>query len=474
MQSTSQPAKFITPFAQNDGARVEIPVTSTDATRMSQSLGSPPLTGMPPEAGGVPPQLEDFNGAMNQIARAIWWVMGGNRFGFDLAWAGDTLINGYARGAVLPAALGAGTIGLGEWINNAEDNSNSPDTQGTGWVPGYHYGATALSGQTGGTVTLSPAQAAKRVLTIAGSLVSNLVIIVPEWIYDWSIYNNTGGGFTVTVKNAATPGVVIPQNGAPTPVHCDGTSCSLLAANVAPSTSETQALQRQQKGYVRATASGSWTVPPGVTQVVINAVAAGGGGGGSGAAINGATASVGGGGGGGGAGQGLVSVPYAVTPGTVVSWTIGGAGAGAPAVNNGSGTAGSAGGNLVISGPGFNGGTAVTLVGGGGGGGGASTVNNASGGTPGTGQPPGSYGQDATAGASSANGGTGASSAFGGGGPAGRGALITGGGSAPEMIGAPGAGFGTGGGGGGGSYSQGSGTGAAGGAGGPGFILLSW
>lgn len=468
MQSTDQPQKFLVPFAKNDSAKVEIPVTSADPTRFSQSLGSPPLTGMPPEAGGVPPQLEDFNGAMNQIARGVWWALGGNRFGFDATWAGDSAINGYARGAVLPAALGTGSIGMGEWINNAEDNTANPDTLGTGWVPGYHYGSTALTGQSGGTTTLSPAQAAKRVITISGSLTSNLVVVVPEWIYEWSFYNNTGGGFTVTVKNAATPGVIVPQNGAPTPVTCDGSACSLRGPNLAPATSDTQALQRQQKGYLRATASGSWLVPPGVTQVVVNACAGGGGGGGSGAAMNGATATVGGGGAGGGGGQALISVPYAVTPGTVVSWTIGAAGAGAAAVTNGPGQQGGDAGSLVISGTGFNGGTTVTLIGGGGGGPGDSVANSASGGNPGTGSPRGSYGNDASVGAASGGGGAGASTAYGGGGSPGRGALGSG------LAGGAGAGFGAGGGGAGGPYSQGIGSGGPGGAGAPGFIFLAW
>lgn len=285
MQSSNQPGKFLIPFAQNDSAKVEIPATTTDATRFSQSLGSPPLTGMPPEAGGVPPQLEDFNGALNQQSRVAWWMFSGNRFGFDPTWAADPLINGYARGAVLPAALGAGLIGMGEWYNNVEDNAANPDTVGTGWVPGYHYGATALTGQAGGTVTLSPAQAAKRVLTIAGTLTSNLVLVVPGWVYDWTIYNNTGGAFTVTVKNAATPGVTVPQNGAPTLVRCDGSACSLLAPNIGPAVSDTQALQYGQASgrlinVQRFTASGTYTPTAGTKSIIVELQGGGGGGGG--------------------------------------------------------------------------------------------------------------------------------------------------------------------------------------------------
>lgn len=240
MQSTNQPAKFLVPFAQNDSARVEVPATTTDATRFSQSLGSPPLTGLPPEAGGVPPQLEDFNGALNQIARGVWWALGGGRFGYDAAWATDTLIGGYARGAVLPASLGGGSAGMGEWYNNTDNNTANPDTDGTGWVPGYHYGATALTGQTGGTLTLTPAQAAKTVITVAGALTSNLVLVVPAWVYRWTIYNTTTGAFTVSVRNPTSSAVTIPQDGTPTDVRGDGTNVTRTTVTV-PNASTTVA-----------------------------------------------------------------------------------------------------------------------------------------------------------------------------------------------------------------------------------------
>ena len=357
MQSTNQPGKFLIPFAQNDSAKVEIPATSADPTRMSQSLGSPPLTGMPPEAGGVPPQLEDFNGAMNQVARIPWWLMAGARFGFDAAWSGDPAIGGYPRGAVLPAALGEALVGMGEWYSNVEDNTADPDVSGAGWVPGYHYGSTALTGQTGGTVTLTPAQAAKRVLTIAGTLTSNLVLVVPGWVYDWTVYNNTGGAFTVTIKNSATPGVVVPQNGAPTPVRCDGTAVTLVAPNIGPATSDTQALQFGQAlgrliDVKRITATGSYTPTTGTKRIIVEIV--GGGGGGAGTSATGSAANSSGGGGGGGAYMQFLlnSVPASVAV-TIGAGGVGGGAAspdadpGQPSVFGGFATVGGGAGGLA-------------------------------------------------------------------------------------------------------------------------------
>lgn len=365
MQSTNQPGKFLIPFAQNDSAKVEIPATSADPTRMSQSLGSPPLTGMPPEAGGVPPQLEDFNGAMNQVARIPWWLSAGARFGFDATWSADPAIGGYPRGAVLPAALGAALVGMGEWYNNTEDNTADPDVSGAGWVPGYHYGSTALTGQTGGTVTLTPAQAAKRVITIAGTLTSNLVLVVPGWVYDWTVYNNTGGAFTVTIKNAATPGVVVPQNGAPTPVRCDGTAVSLLAPNIGPATSAFQAARVDQTygrllGVQTFTANGTYTPTPGTRRILVELLAAGGGGGGVGATSS-SSMQAGGGGGGGAYVKFLIDVP-----GAPVSVTIGTGGTGGAAT---AGASGGTGGNSSFG----------TLATAGGGGGGPSLTNNTGG-----------------------------------------------------------------------------------------------
>lgn len=255
MQSTNQPSKFLVPFAQNDSARVEVPATTTDATRFSQSLGSPPLTGLPPEAGGVPPQLEDFNGAMNQIARGVWWALGGGRFAYDAAWATDALIGGYARGAVLPAALGAGTVGMGEWYNNADNNTTDPDTTGTDWVPGYHYGMTALTGQTGGTVTLTPAQAAKTTITVAGALTSNLTLVVPAWVYRWTFVNTTTGAFTVSVRNPTSAAVTIPQDGSPTDVRGNGTTITRTTVTVPNASTTTAGIARLATTVETAAAS---------------------------------------------------------------------------------------------------------------------------------------------------------------------------------------------------------------------------
>lgn len=228
MQIANIPLKWTIPFANGDTSKVEVPPTSPDPARASLTLGFPPLTMQPIQAGGVPPQGEDFNGAMNQVARIVWWLMAGGRFPYDAAFAGDSNVNGYPKGAVVPT-----TDLLGAWVSTADANAVDPNVSTTNWAPAFSYGELALTGQTGGMVTLTPVQAIKRTWVIAGALTSNLTIVVPSWQYGWTVTNTTTGAFTVTVKTAAGAGTVIPQNSVPLQIVSDGTN--ITAATVAVS-----------------------------------------------------------------------------------------------------------------------------------------------------------------------------------------------------------------------------------------------
>lgn len=78
---------------------------------------------------------------------------------------------------------------------------------------------------TGGTLTLSATQATNIIMSFAGVLASNQIIVVPPTVQLYAITNNTTGPFTLTVKTAAVGGsiVVIPQ-GTTITVICDGTN----------------------------------------------------------------------------------------------------------------------------------------------------------------------------------------------------------------------------------------------------------
>lgn len=368
MQSTNLPSKFLVPFATNDSARVEVPVTTSAVGRASQSLGFPPITGQPPEAGGQPPQLEDFNGALNQASRVAWWSMLGGLWVYDATFAADTNINGYPNGAVLASADRTSA-----WLSLADNNAANPDTAGTNWAPAWAYGASALTGLTGGTQTLTPAQAMKHRVTLGGALASNLVVVVPAWVYNWTFVNNTTGAFTVTVKTASGSGAVVPQNGAPTPLLGDGANVSAPANNVPAATTSTQAMQfgqasgrllRRTVYFINAgvqnisvngaaptpTGAGSFTALALTTAVRLRMC--GGGGGGGGSSPTGANVVSAGGGGGGGA-----YVDAYITAGFSSPVTIVAGAGGAGGVNNVAGAAGTASsfGSLITCGGGAGG-----------------------------------------------------------------------------------------------------------------------
>jgi hypothetical protein len=221
-------------------------------------------------------------------------------------------------------------------------------------------------------------------------------------------------------------------------------------------------------GIARFTASNSLIVPAGVTQMTISGVAPGGGGGGGGGALMGLN--VGSGGGGGGAGESLVSAIYAVSPGSLISFTMGAPGLKGIGVSGANGTAGTDGGNVVINGlvagP-------VTLTGGKGGNLGSCATSPAGGGQGGIGFPRGGTGSDAAANGSAGDGAFGGSSPFGGGGSNGRGSSSVF--VAAVSNGSDAGGFGAGGGSGGGYYTGSATTkGGDGGNGSPAFLKFEW
>jgi hypothetical protein len=96
------------------------------------------------------------------------------------------------------------------------------NTFGYGRSNTFAYTALSLS-ITGGTTTLTSAQAANTIQVYGGTLTSNAVIIVPPTVQLYAITNNTSGAYTFTVKTAAGTGVAIPQ-GTSLTVTCDGTN----------------------------------------------------------------------------------------------------------------------------------------------------------------------------------------------------------------------------------------------------------
>lgn len=252
MQASQTPTLVPLAFAANGTKNIIPEASQIGVTPGAASLndGFPPLTFTPVAAGGVPPAGGDFNGVLNLITASIRWAHGGGRYAFSSTFAADANVSGYPAGAELMSADLQGA-----WLSLNDSNTDNPDTgPGTKWVPSRAYGVTAVTGLTNANVTLTPAQAAKNRITLAGALTANVQIIFPTWLRDWVMVNNTTGAFAVTAKTSAGTGVAIPQDGSPTKITGDGTNITQLAENVAAATQIQHAPQMGQVAGVVASA----------------------------------------------------------------------------------------------------------------------------------------------------------------------------------------------------------------------------
>ena len=225
-------------FAQNaaPGFRNDIPDTTIIDGRASFNLGFPPLTMTPIIAGGVPPFGQDVNGILYALSTHAF----ASQAGQPPLWsqAVSDAIGGYALGTVLGSTDGA-TL----WFNILADNTSDPDDNGAGWVPSFSYGIAQVAGVTGGTVTLTTAQARQHIIQISGALVANAAVVLPDWVKDWIIVNSTTGAFTLTVRTESGTGVEIPQGGftEPVGVYGDGTNIYRIVTPLSIPTSVTAA-----------------------------------------------------------------------------------------------------------------------------------------------------------------------------------------------------------------------------------------
>ncbi|MEH7988258.1 hypothetical protein V3394_18305 [Pseudomonas aeruginosa] len=105
----------------------------------------------------------------------------------------------------------------------AADGTNTTQVASTAFVQSA-VGGYLSKATTGGTVTLTDAEASNPVIAVSGALTSASVVVLPVTTKRlWAIYNATSGAFTVTVKTAAGTGVTIAQ-GQRNLVYTDGTN----------------------------------------------------------------------------------------------------------------------------------------------------------------------------------------------------------------------------------------------------------
>lgn len=220
MQSTNIPSKIPLPFGYAAGGSYinTIPSSSQIGVvngRASLHDGFPPLNFTPISSGGVPPFGGDMNGILNEITAIQQWQEAGGFFPFDASFA--STISGYPKGAILQSSSFNGL-----WVSTIENNSNNPDTTGTGWKSLAFEGLQAIT-MSGTSVTLTNIQSAYPVINVTGTLTTNSTLLIPAQVGEWIIANNTTGSYTLTVQMVGGSGVALTQ-GYSTYTYADGTN----------------------------------------------------------------------------------------------------------------------------------------------------------------------------------------------------------------------------------------------------------
>lgn len=206
MQLADSPRKVALAFAKN-GDKDTIPENSSpSAGRASMNDGFPPETRQPVGSGGIPPNGLDMNGILYYLSLLNRWQSAGGGFVYDSVFANDSDVGGYPKGAVL---LRSG--GDGFWLNRADNNTTNPDTGGANWQPINNVGITSKT-LTSSDVTLTNAEASKDIIVLSGTLTANVNLIMPVFVKQWIVANNTSGTFTVTVKTASGTGGLVAQS----------------------------------------------------------------------------------------------------------------------------------------------------------------------------------------------------------------------------------------------------------------------
>lgn len=72
-------------------------------------------------------------------------------------------------------------------------------------------------------VTLTAAEARNEILELIGAITANINVIVPTVAAEWTVFNNTSGAFTLTVKTSAGTGIALKQ-GKRAILYGDGTN----------------------------------------------------------------------------------------------------------------------------------------------------------------------------------------------------------------------------------------------------------
>lgn len=96
---------------------------------------------------------------------------------------------------------------------------------------GQQDGSRATATMTDADYTPSAAEYSCRIMEFAGTLSAGRNVIVPAFAgFQWTIYNNTTGGFAITVKTSGGTGIAVAATKRAI-VYCDGTNVVRVTAD---------------------------------------------------------------------------------------------------------------------------------------------------------------------------------------------------------------------------------------------------
>lgn len=93
------------------------------------------------------------------------------------------------------------------------------------------FGARLAKSVAGGVaVNLTTEEARHQILEFSGAISANINVIVPALDRQWTIFNNTTGAFTLTVKTPSGTGIAVAQTKRAI-LYCDSTNVVRVTAD---------------------------------------------------------------------------------------------------------------------------------------------------------------------------------------------------------------------------------------------------
>ena len=236
MQNQQTPQVLAQPFCAQ-GDKNTIPNAATGSNLASLQEGFPAITGLPISQGGIPPERQDFNGAMNLNSQFYFAFQNGwlPTFSQDVSNA----IGGYPQGAVLWYQTDNGLQILQSTIpNNTNNFITNPSVIGTSWV----------------TVGATQAYVQQAIPNYFYTQITNCLTKIPQ---DIKLVLNSNGSITLKAGS-----VVYDGSGNKINITSDLTSSSgytgILFTNASGTSLFTNKLNAVRSGETEPEESGIW------------------------------------------------------------------------------------------------------------------------------------------------------------------------------------------------------------------------